>query len=119
MRAVELSRVRSLVFLLDVLQRLTLVLFVLGLTMVNICYFYLTTSCGKQTVLHYSWIPFIIYVGYTHSNPQPSLIKYVFSFFTAVIPTFLSFYLDSSLTSPSIMPTDRCLFMTRLISPLA
>lgn len=49
MRAVELSRVRSFVFLLDVLQRLTLalVLFVLGLTMVNICYFYLTTLCGK------------------------------------------------------------------------
>jgi import receptor subunit TOM7 len=30
-----------------------------------------------QTVLHYSWIPFIIYVGYTRSNPQPSLIKCV------------------------------------------
>ena len=30
-----------------------------------------------QTVLHYGWIPFIIYVGYTRSNPQPSLIKCV------------------------------------------
>lgn len=28
-----------------------------------------------QTVIHYGWIPFIIYVGYTRSNPQPSLIK--------------------------------------------
>lgn len=31
----------------------------------------------KKTVLHYGWIPFIIYVGYTRSNPQPSLIKCV------------------------------------------
>jgi TOM7 family len=31
-----------------------------------------------QTFLHYGWIPFIIYVGYTRSNPQPSLIKCVF-----------------------------------------
>ncbi|KAH9989121.1 Tom7-domain-containing protein [Russula vinacea] len=30
-----------------------------------------------RTVLHYGWIPFIIYVGYTRSNPQPSLIKCV------------------------------------------
>ncbi|KEP55327.1 putative import receptor subunit Tom7 [Rhizoctonia solani 123E] len=30
-----------------------------------------------RTVLHYGWIPFIIYVGYTRSSPQPSLIKYV------------------------------------------
>ena len=30
---------------------------------------------SAQTVLHYGWIPFIIYVGYTRSNPQPSLIK--------------------------------------------
>ncbi|KAM6496092.1 hypothetical protein JOM56_008798 [Amanita muscaria] len=28
-----------------------------------------------KTVLHYGWIPLIIYVGYTRSNPQPSLIK--------------------------------------------
>ncbi|KAH9938001.1 TOM7 family-domain-containing protein [Fomitopsis serialis] len=30
-----------------------------------------------RTVVHYGWIPFIIYIGYTRSNPQPSLIKYV------------------------------------------
>ncbi|KAH8118703.1 Tom7-domain-containing protein [Phellopilus nigrolimitatus] len=28
-----------------------------------------------HTILQYGWIPFIIYVGYTRSNPQPSLIK--------------------------------------------
>ncbi|KNZ77219.1 hypothetical protein J132_06214, partial [Termitomyces sp. J132] len=28
-------------------------------------------------VLHYGWIPLIIYVGFTRSNPQPSLIKCV------------------------------------------
>ncbi|PFH51316.1 hypothetical protein AMATHDRAFT_142852 [Amanita thiersii Skay4041] len=28
-----------------------------------------------RTVLHYGWIPLIIYVGFTRSNPQPSLIK--------------------------------------------
>ncbi|KAF9814386.1 hypothetical protein IEO21_05120 [Rhodonia placenta] len=32
-----------------------------------------------RTVLHYGWIPLIIYVGYTRSNPQPSLIKCVVS----------------------------------------
>lgn len=32
---------------------------------------------ASQTALHYGWIPFIIYVGYTRSNPQPSLIKSV------------------------------------------
>ncbi|KAF4619452.1 hypothetical protein D9613_005296 [Agrocybe pediades] len=30
-----------------------------------------------RTVLHYGWIPFIIYVGFTRSNPQPSLIKLI------------------------------------------
>ncbi|KAK0206901.1 hypothetical protein DFS33DRAFT_1381992 [Desarmillaria ectypa] len=30
-----------------------------------------------RAVLHYGWIPLIIYVGFTRSNPQPSLIKYV------------------------------------------
>ncbi len=35
----------------------------------------LLTPHGLQTVVHYGWIPFIIYVGYTRSNPQPSLIK--------------------------------------------
>ncbi|KAL5527750.1 hypothetical protein ACEPAG_6551 [Sanghuangporus baumii] len=28
-----------------------------------------------HTAMQYGWIPFIIYVGYTRSNPQPSLIK--------------------------------------------
>jgi hypothetical protein len=37
-----------------------------------------TRSSYAQTVLHYGWIPFIIYVGYTRSNPQPSLIKCVY-----------------------------------------
>jgi len=30
-----------------------------------------------RTVLHYGWIPLIIYVGFTRSNPQPSLIKLI------------------------------------------
>ncbi|KAI3610380.1 tom complex component, partial [Moniliophthora roreri] len=30
-----------------------------------------------RTVMHYGWIPFIIYVGFTRSNPQPSLIKLI------------------------------------------
>ncbi|KAI0353070.1 Tom7-domain-containing protein [Trametes cingulata] len=30
-----------------------------------------------RVVVHYAWIPFIIYVGYTRSNPQPSLIKLI------------------------------------------
>ncbi|KAJ3886014.1 hypothetical protein GG344DRAFT_58239 [Lentinula edodes] len=30
-----------------------------------------------RTFLHYAWIPMIIYVGFTRSNPQPSLIKCV------------------------------------------
>ncbi|KAI9000786.1 Tom7-domain-containing protein [Trametes punicea] len=30
-----------------------------------------------RVVAHYAWIPFIIYVGYTRSNPQPSLIKLI------------------------------------------
>lgn len=32
----------------------------------------------QQTVIHYGWIPFIIYVGYTRSNPQPELFKCVY-----------------------------------------
>ena len=36
---------------------------------------FLTVSLRVQIVVHYGWIPFIIYVGYTRSNPQPSLIK--------------------------------------------
>ncbi|KAF8721447.1 hypothetical protein AX14_010360 [Amanita brunnescens Koide BX004] len=35
----------------------------------------LADSC--KTVLHYGWIPLIIYVGFTRSNPQPSLIKLI------------------------------------------
>lgn len=27
-------------------------------------------------MLHYGWIPFIIYIGYTRSNPRPTFIKY-------------------------------------------
>lgn len=30
-----------------------------------------------QTILHYGWIPLIIYVGFTRSNPKPELFKYV------------------------------------------
>ncbi|KAJ2913293.1 hypothetical protein H1R20_g9209, partial [Candolleomyces eurysporus] len=30
-----------------------------------------------RTALHYGWIPFIIYVGFTRSNPQPSLIMLI------------------------------------------
>ncbi|OBZ70044.1 Mitochondrial import receptor subunit TOM7 [Grifola frondosa] len=30
-----------------------------------------------RTILHYGWIPLIIYIGYTRSNPQPSLIKLI------------------------------------------
>ncbi|KII95032.1 hypothetical protein PLICRDRAFT_169724 [Plicaturopsis crispa FD-325 SS-3] len=30
-----------------------------------------------RTVLHYAWIPLIIYVGFTRSSPQPSLIKLI------------------------------------------
>ncbi|KAJ9097712.1 hypothetical protein QFC21_004750 [Naganishia friedmannii] len=30
---------------------------------------------GKNIVT-YGWIPFVIYVGYTRSNPQPNLINF-------------------------------------------
>ncbi|TFK99164.1 Tom7-domain-containing protein [Pterulicium gracile] len=30
-----------------------------------------------RTLLHYGWIPLIIYVGFTQSDPQPSLIKLI------------------------------------------
>ncbi|KAG2156329.1 TOM7 family-domain-containing protein [Suillus clintonianus] len=30
-----------------------------------------------RTVMHYGWIPLIIYIGYTRSTPQPTLIKCV------------------------------------------
>lgn len=32
-----------------------------------------------QTLVHYGWIPLIIYIGYTRSTPQPTLIKCVVS----------------------------------------
>ncbi|KAF9504740.1 hypothetical protein BS47DRAFT_1307689, partial [Hydnum rufescens UP504] len=35
----------------------------------------------SRTVFHYGWIPFIILVGYSRSQPQPSLIKSVPSSF--------------------------------------
>lgn len=28
-----------------------------------------------RTVIHYGWIPLIIYIGYTRSSPQPTVIK--------------------------------------------
>ncbi|KAF9238770.1 hypothetical protein BU15DRAFT_47320 [Melanogaster broomeanus] len=28
-----------------------------------------------RTVIHYGWIPMIIYIGYTRSTPQPMFIK--------------------------------------------
>lgn len=42
------------------------------------CLFFLTDVNADdrvQTVLHYGWIPLIIYIGYTRSSPQPTLIK--------------------------------------------
>ncbi|KAG7447574.1 uncharacterized protein BT62DRAFT_1004331 [Guyanagaster necrorhizus] len=30
-----------------------------------------------RVVLHYGWIPLIIHVGFSRSNPQPSLIKLI------------------------------------------
>ncbi|KAF8969401.1 hypothetical protein BDZ97DRAFT_1915358 [Flammula alnicola] len=38
----------------------------------------LTTSHPViQTILHYGWIPLIIYVGFTRSNPKPELFKLI------------------------------------------
>jgi hypothetical protein len=34
-----------------------------------------STELTPQTVVTVGWIPFIIWVGYRNSNPQPSLIK--------------------------------------------
>ncbi|TDL29859.1 Tom7-domain-containing protein [Rickenella mellea] len=31
----------------------------------------------SRLILHYGWVPFVIYIGYTRSNPQPSLIKLI------------------------------------------
>ncbi|KAF8238978.1 hypothetical protein L208DRAFT_1239560 [Tricholoma matsutake] len=41
-----------------------------------------------RTIIHYGWIPLIIYVGFTRSNPQPSLIKCV------AVKSFLNFDLQ-------------------------
>ncbi|KAF8898200.1 TOM7 family-domain-containing protein [Mucidula mucida] len=30
-----------------------------------------------RVAVHWGWIPLIIYVGFTRSNPQPSLIKLI------------------------------------------
>ncbi|KJA29793.1 hypothetical protein HYPSUDRAFT_174666 [Hypholoma sublateritium FD-334 SS-4] len=30
-----------------------------------------------RTILHYGWIPLIIYVGFTRSNPKPELFKLI------------------------------------------
>ncbi|TFY66493.1 hypothetical protein EVG20_g4594 [Dentipellis fragilis] len=40
-----------------------------------------------HTVLHYGWIPFIIYVGYTRSNPQPSLINSTMTIMSSMAKT--------------------------------
>ncbi|KAJ8586678.1 hypothetical protein M405DRAFT_743199 [Rhizopogon salebrosus TDB-379] len=53
-----------------------------------------------RTMLHYGWIPLIIYIGYTRSTPQPTLIKCV----TLIVSLDLGKFLTRS---------------TRLISPLA
>ncbi|KAJ6515542.1 TOM7 family-domain-containing protein [Mycena sanguinolenta] len=53
-----------------------------------------------RTVLHYGWIPLIIYVGFTRSNPQPSLIK-------SALPLHYSDVADARIS------------FHRLISPLA
>ncbi|KAI6135079.1 TOM7 family-domain-containing protein [Pisolithus thermaeus] len=41
-----------------------------------------------RTVIHYGWIPLIIYIGYTRSSPQPTVIKWVF--YSQWIPFFNS-----------------------------
>ena len=52
-----------------------------------------------QTVLQYGWIPFIIYVGYTRSNPQPSLIKCVI--FSCPYPLWLIRIVNPGSLAPS------------------
>ncbi|KAN0097570.1 hypothetical protein V8E55_002016 [Tylopilus felleus] len=42
---------------------------------------------AKQTVLHYGWIPMIIYIGYTRSSPQPMFIKSVSSLSFRIVLT--------------------------------
>ncbi|KAJ9477042.1 Mitochondrial import receptor subunit TOM7 [Pseudozyma hubeiensis] len=31
----------------------------------------------SKTLLHYGWVPFVLYIGFTRSTPQPSLIKLI------------------------------------------
>ncbi|PVG03513.1 hypothetical protein CPB86DRAFT_748786 [Serendipita vermifera] len=31
----------------------------------------------SRTMLHYLWVPLIIYTGYTRSSPRPTLIKLI------------------------------------------
>ncbi|EMF11965.1 Tom7-domain-containing protein [Sphaerulina musiva SO2202] len=31
----------------------------------------------SRVAIHYGYLPLIIYLGYTRSNPRPSLIRYV------------------------------------------
>ncbi|KAL9934112.1 hypothetical protein V8E36_007194 [Tilletia maclaganii] len=31
----------------------------------------------SKNVIHYGWVPFVLYVGWTRSNPQPSLIRLI------------------------------------------
>ncbi|KAG8218525.1 hypothetical protein J3R82DRAFT_4164 [Butyriboletus roseoflavus] len=38
----------------------------------------------RQSVLHYGWIPMIIYIGYTRSSPQPMFIKSVSPFSSTI-----------------------------------
>lgn len=59
---------------------------------------------GLQTVVHYGWIPLILFVGWNSSNPKPNLIKCVFR-----PRTRLYIRADSQSLHPS----------HRLISPLA
>ncbi|KAF8414409.1 Tom7-domain-containing protein, partial [Boletus edulis BED1] len=40
-----------------------------------------------RTVMHYGWIPMIIYMGYTRSSPQPMFIKSVSPFSSCVALT--------------------------------
>ena len=30
-----------------------------------------------KTIVHYGWVPFVIYVGFMSSQPRPNLLKYV------------------------------------------
>ena len=34
----------------------------------------------SRVTLHYTYIPLIVYLGYTRSNPRPELLRYVLLF---------------------------------------